>query len=91
MQFLSDVYLRCADCNGRRYREEMLEIRLEGADGRRASIAEVLDLTVTEALRVLRRRARGVRSGCSRSRTSGSTTSSSASRCRRSRAARRSA
>jgi excinuclease ABC subunit A len=49
MQFLSDVYLRCADCNGRRYREEVLEIRREGADGRRLSIADVLELTVTEA------------------------------------------
>jgi len=49
MQFLSDVYLRCADCNGRRYRDEVLDIRREGADGRRASIAEVLEMTVTEA------------------------------------------
>ena len=50
MQFLSDVYLRCPDCDGRRYRDEVLEIRREGADGRRLNIAEVLDLTVTEAL-----------------------------------------
>ena len=49
MQFLSDVYLRCPDCNGRRYREEILEIRREGADGRRLSIADVLELTVSEA------------------------------------------
>ncbi|HEX4618206.1 MAG TPA: excinuclease ABC subunit UvrA, partial [Steroidobacteraceae bacterium] len=49
MQFLSDVYLRCPDCNGRRYRDEVLDIRREGADGRRANIAEVLDMTVTEA------------------------------------------
>jgi excinuclease ABC subunit A len=50
MQFLSDVYLRCPDCDGRRYRAETLEIRREGADGRRKSIADVLDMTVTEAL-----------------------------------------
>ena len=49
MQFLSDVYLRCPDCDGRRYRDEVLEIRREGADGRRLSIADVLELTVTEA------------------------------------------
>jgi excinuclease ABC subunit A len=49
MQFLSDVYLRCPDCNGRRYRDEVLDIRREGADGRRASIAQVLEMTVTEA------------------------------------------
>jgi len=28
MQFLSDVYLRCPDCNGQRYRPEILEVRL---------------------------------------------------------------
>jgi excinuclease ABC subunit A len=50
MQFLSDVYLRCPDCNGSRYRDEVLEIKREGANGRRASIADVLQLTVTEAL-----------------------------------------
>jgi len=49
MQFLSDVYLRCPDCNGCRYREEVLDIRREGPDGRRLSIADVLELTVTEA------------------------------------------
>jgi excinuclease ABC subunit A len=49
MQFLSDVYLRCPDCNGRRYRDEVLDIRHEGADARRCSIADVLELTVTEA------------------------------------------
>jgi excinuclease ABC subunit A len=55
MQFLSDVYLRCPDCDGRRYRAETLEIKLEGADGRRASIADVLDMTVTEALQLFKK------------------------------------
>ena len=50
MQFLSDVYLRCPDCDGKRYRDEVLEVKREGADGTRANIADVLDLTVTEAL-----------------------------------------
>jgi excinuclease ABC subunit A len=50
MQFLSDVYLRCPDCNGRRYRAETLEVTCNGADGRAASIADVLDMTVTEAI-----------------------------------------
>ncbi len=50
MQFLSDVYLRCPDCKGRRYRDEILDIKREGADGGRASIAEVLQMTVTQAL-----------------------------------------
>jgi excinuclease ABC subunit A len=50
MQFLSDVYLRCGDCDGRRYRAETLEVRARGATGREASIADVLEMTVTEAL-----------------------------------------
>ncbi len=50
MQFLSDVYLRCPDCNGKRYRDEVLQIKREGANKRRASIADVLDMTVTEAI-----------------------------------------
>ncbi len=45
MQFLSDVYLRCPDCDGRRYRPEVLEIRLDGK-----SVADILELTVGEAL-----------------------------------------
>ncbi len=44
MQFLSDVYLRCPDCDGRRYRPEVLEITLEGK-----SVSDVLNMTVSEA------------------------------------------
>jgi excinuclease ABC subunit A len=53
MQFLSDVYLRCPDCDGQRYRADILEVALvaPGADGRAPrSIAQVLELTVREAL-----------------------------------------
>ena len=50
MQFLSDVYLRCPDCDGRRYRDEILEVKREGVNGKRASIADVLQMTVTEAI-----------------------------------------
>jgi len=50
MQFLSDVYLRCPDCDGRRYRDEVLDIKREGANGRRCNISEVLNMTVTEAI-----------------------------------------
>jgi excinuclease ABC subunit A len=49
MQFLSDVYLRCPDCDGRRYRAEVLEVTFEGK-----SIADVLDMTVSEALAFFR-------------------------------------
>jgi excinuclease ABC subunit A len=50
MQFLSDVYLRCPDCDGRRYRAEVLEVRLPRGDAAPKSIADVLDLTVSAAL-----------------------------------------
>ncbi len=51
MQFLSDVYLRCPDCDGTRYRPEILEVRLQPAGGgTAASIADVLAMTVPEAL-----------------------------------------
>jgi excinuclease ABC subunit A len=80
MQFLSDVYLRCQDCNGQRYRPEILEVRIErkkpvgaGAvltqrhseqseeeQGSAApvttsvflNVADVLELTVGEALEI---------------------------------------
>ena len=45
MQFLSDVYLRCPDCNGRRYRSSVLEVHHRGR-----SIADILDMTVDEAV-----------------------------------------
>jgi excinuclease ABC subunit A len=50
MQFLSDVYLRCADCNGRRYRPEILELKLNRGAAPGRSIADVLDMTVSEAI-----------------------------------------
>ena len=49
MQFLSDVYLRCPDCDGKRFRPEIREVRIEHL-GRDASIDEVLDMTVSQAL-----------------------------------------
>jgi excinuclease ABC subunit A len=51
MQFLSDVYLRCPDCDGKRYRDEVLEVKVGGR-----SIAEVLELTVREAVQAFRDR-----------------------------------
>lgn len=51
MQFLSDVYLRCPDCDGRRYRPEVLEVRMVRDGGKGRSIADVLDMTVSEAAR----------------------------------------
>ncbi|MFN3734917.1 excinuclease ABC subunit UvrA [Comamonas testosteroni] len=48
MQFLSDVYLRCPDCNGTRYRPEILEVKIE-RNGQSLNVADVLELTVAEA------------------------------------------
>ena len=51
MQFLSDVYLRCPDCDGRRYRPDVLEITIERG-GRRLAVSDVLGLTVSEAVQL---------------------------------------
>jgi len=48
MQFLSDVYLRCPDCDGKRFRAELLDVKLVRGPYQ-LSVAEVLELTVAEA------------------------------------------
>ncbi|MFN0183890.1 MAG: excinuclease ABC subunit UvrA [Aquabacterium sp.] len=53
MQFLSDVYLRCPDCDGRRFRGEVLEVRLVRGP-QQLSVADVLDLTIGEACTLFR-------------------------------------
>ncbi|MFT8348448.1 excinuclease ABC subunit UvrA [Clostridium saccharoperbutylacetonicum] len=46
MQFLSDVYVPCEVCKGKRYNRETLEVKYKGKN-----IADVLNMTVEEALR----------------------------------------
>jgi excinuclease ABC subunit A len=48
MHFLPNVYVTCEECKGRRYNRETLEIRYRGK-----SVADVLDLTVDQALELL--------------------------------------
>ena len=50
MQFLSDLYVTCPECDGRRYTAPTLEITFEGK-----SIADILELTVDRSHRFLRR------------------------------------
>lgn len=50
MQFLSDVYLRCGACGGRRFREEILAVKLPGRRGAGKSMADILEMTVAEAV-----------------------------------------
>jgi excinuclease ABC subunit A len=48
MHFLPDIYVTCEACLGRRYNRETLEVKYKGA-----SIADVLDMTVTQAAEFL--------------------------------------
>ncbi len=48
MNFLPDVYVQCEVCNGRRYNQETLAVKFNGH-----SIADILDLTIEDALPVL--------------------------------------
>ena len=45
MQFLADVHLKCEECNGKKFKEEILEVQYKGK-----SIYEVLELSVDEAM-----------------------------------------
>ncbi|HVU46760.1 MAG TPA: excinuclease ABC subunit UvrA [Terracidiphilus sp.] len=49
MNFMPDVYVQCEVCNGRRYNQETLAVKFHGH-----SIADVLDLTIEDALPLLK-------------------------------------
>ncbi|TKD12036.1 excinuclease ABC subunit UvrA [Polyangium fumosum] len=50
MQFLADVSLTCPVCQGKRFRDEVLQVKLDGR-----SVADVLALSIDEALEVFAR------------------------------------
>jgi excinuclease ABC subunit A len=49
MQFMADVYVKCPECGGRRYRRQVLDVKYRGLD-----IAEVLGMTAREAFTFFR-------------------------------------
>ncbi|MGH8093479.1 MAG: excinuclease ABC subunit UvrA [Chthoniobacterales bacterium] len=50
MQFLSDLYVRCAECEGRRFQPHVLKVKLH-----EHSIHDLLELTVSEAVQFFRK------------------------------------
>jgi excinuclease ABC subunit A len=49
MRLMADVYMKCPECHGKRYRREVLDVKYRGL-----SIADVLDLSVREAFNFFR-------------------------------------
>lgn len=45
MQFMADVYLTCDECHGRRFKDEILEVKYHGKN-----IADILDMTINQAV-----------------------------------------
>lgn len=45
MQFMADIFLKCESCQGKRFKQEILDVEYQGKN-----VADVLDLTVEEAL-----------------------------------------
>ena len=45
MQFMADIYLKCESCEGKRFKEETLEVKYK-----EKNISEILDLSISEAI-----------------------------------------
>jgi excinuclease ABC subunit A len=45
MQFMADVYLTCEECHGRRFRDEILEVKFQDK-----TIHDILEMTINEAI-----------------------------------------
>jgi excinuclease ABC subunit A len=50
MQFMADIILECEACRGKRYNQDVLEMKLKGNENMHKNISEVLEMTVLEAL-----------------------------------------
>ena len=51
MQFMADIFLECEACRGKRYKADTLEVRLYGNGNISKNIFEVLEMTVSEAIK----------------------------------------
>ncbi|PRY45540.1 excinuclease ABC subunit A [Spirosoma oryzae] len=49
MQFMADIYLKCEGCGGKRFKQEVLEVTLDGKN-----VSDILDMTVDEAVTFFR-------------------------------------
>ncbi len=47
MQFMADIYLTCESCDGKRFREEVLDVKYQGH-----TISDILDLTVSQGIQL---------------------------------------
>ena len=50
MQFMADIILECETCRGKRYKQDILDIKLKGDESMHKNISEVLELTILEAI-----------------------------------------
>ncbi len=53
MQFMADIYLKCEGCNGKRFKQELLEVKYKEKD-----VNEVLDMTIDESLEFFKEKPR---------------------------------
>ncbi|MCU0338684.1 MAG: excinuclease ABC subunit UvrA [Spirosomaceae bacterium] len=51
MQFMADIYLKCEGCGGKRFKQEILDIKYPNTDNSHSvDIADILDMTIDEAI-----------------------------------------
>jgi excinuclease ABC subunit A len=50
MQFMADIYLKCEGCGGKRFKQEVLDVRYQHSDGNSADISDILNMTIDEAI-----------------------------------------